>query len=104
MPDIPYISGPRPEIQATGGGQGSFSYADTSMYGVRQPRQQFVAIRRTYDGNTGLISSEVLVPSGIFVVPGTGGGTKLPGKRLYGSRATGFSPKGAVLLRLTKID
>lgn len=104
MADIPYVTTPRPELQATGGGQGSFSYADTKVYGPRQPRQPYYNVQRTYDTATGLILSELIIPTSVFVIPGSGGGAKAPGKRYYGSRATGFKPQGLVLLRLMKLE
>jgi hypothetical protein len=61
----------------TSGGQGSYSFGDTTVYGPRQTRS----------GNT----------------PGGGGGAKI-GPLQYGSRAPGFNPSGAVIIRLTKID
>lgn len=80
-----------PDLPATAGGQGSFSYINTKVYGPRQMPSSYV---KTQSG--------LLVPTHI-VVPGSGGGARAPGKRYYGSRAVGFKPEGLVLLRLMKL-
>lgn len=66
--------------QAASGGQGSYSFADTTVYGPRQPRS-----------------------GGRLTIPGTGGGAKVNKLMPYGSNAPGFNPNGAVFIRLTKI-
>lgn len=92
----------RAEVQGTAGGHGSFSYADTTVYGNRQDRTAFAG--RPWSLVGGVWVPGAAGPStGSLIVPGTGGGAKLPGKRNYGSRAPGFSPNGAVLIRLFKI-
>lgn len=102
---VPYAgSTPRPELEATSGGRGSFSYADTKVYGPRQSSQYWITARRAWDPLTGLLISELLVPTTKLIVPGTGGGAKAPGKRNYGSQAVGFKPQGLVLIRLLKLD
>lgn len=58
------------------GGQGSYSFGDTSVYGPREQRDEFK--------------------------PGGGGGAKI-GPLQYGSHALGFNPMGAVIIRLTKL-
>jgi hypothetical protein len=78
-----YLPPPVPEKNAGKGGKGSFSYADTSVYGPGQPS-------RLYDPGTSM--------------PGTGGGARLNRTAGYGSRALNFNPNGAVLIRLTKVD
>lgn len=72
--------------EASSGGQGSFSYGDTSVYGPRQSRQLF----------TGFGVSQILIP-------GSGGGAKLSKLATYGSRSPGANPNGAVFIRLTKV-
>lgn len=102
MPDIPYVSGIRPELTATDGGRGSFSYADTSVHGPRQYRGFGFTLKRTFEN--GDLISEIWVPASGVIYPGTGGGAKIPGQRKFGSRAVGFSPNGAVLIRLSRIS
>lgn len=70
---------------AANGAKGSFSYADTSVYGVGQP---------------GII----IIPAAPRVFPGAGGGARINKAAGYGSHAVGYSPNGAVFLRLTKVD
>ena len=76
----------RPELSqlAVSGGQGSFSYADTSVSGGRGNRSS-----DPYFGRA--------------IVPGAGGGARASSLLKYGSRATGFNPNGVVYLRLVKI-
>lgn len=118
---------PRPLLPATSGGQGSFSYLDTKVYGPRQQRQMYQAyydwykgIHESYIGKpivvnplTGYLEyddggdiqlpyRQFLGPAGL-IIPGTGGSAKAPGKRYFGSRAIGFKPEGLVLIRLIKI-
>lgn len=62
---------------ASSGGQGSYSFADTTVFGERQLAQQ--------------------------AVPGCGGGARPLANLLVGSKAYGYSPDGAVVVRLTKI-
>lgn len=70
------------DVSSSNGGLGSFSYVDLSVYGQRQARQ---------------------AQDGRVILPGGGGGAKLPGGRKYGSRALGFNPNGVVILRLYKV-
>lgn len=93
----------RPEVQATDGGQGSFSYQDTKVYGPRQQRQIYLQPRFTYDPVTGVAIASAPVSTNALIVPGTGGSAKAPGKRYFGSRAIGYNPNGLVLIRLLKI-
>lgn len=65
---------PTPAASASSGGQGSYSFADTTVYGNR-------GVRNLY-------------------VPGGGGGAKV-GSYKYGGAAVGWNPGGAVVLRLT---
>lgn len=77
---------PPPPLPSAGG-RGSYSYADTSVYGQRQFRQLW-EYSTTYNP---------------VYVAGGGGGAR-PGKNLkHGSRAVGFSPDGVVVLRLSQI-
>lgn len=71
--------------QAAAGGKGSFSYADTSVYGPGQA------------------ASYVPIESTAVPVPGSGGGAKL-NKHWYGSHAQAADPNGVVLIRLTKVE
>lgn len=102
---------------ATAGGQGSYSFADTSVYGPRQFRQARVWQKPVVGyssipepGHTPRVGNW---PNGTVTyttatdlylsVPGGGGGAR-PAKNLkVGSRAPGFSPDGAVVLRLSRI-
>lgn len=72
-----------PAKPATNGGRGSFSYADTSIYGNGQARS---------------------IQNGEPIVPGGGGGAKADKKFKYGSKAIGFNPNGLVFLRVYKVD
>lgn len=95
---------------ATAGGQGSYSYADTSVYGQRQPRQPWTYMKPVSTGqayadgtfvSTGLIYVPTVEPNSL--IGGSGGGAR-PAKNLkVGSRASGYSPNGVVVLRLVKI-
>lgn len=69
--------------QATWGGNGSFNYGDTSVYGPK-------GVLADYKGR-GLI------------IPGGGGGARVQSKLKYGSKAPGYSPDGLVVVRLTRI-
>lgn len=103
MGDILFVTTTRAELQATAGGNGNFSYADTTVYGNRQDRTRFA--NRTWAKVGGLwVPTAAGGLAGPLIVPGTGGGAKLPGKRYYGSRAVGFNPNGAVLIRLFKVS
>jgi|tagenome__1003787_1003787.scaffolds.fasta_scaffold18518601_1 hypothetical protein len=88
----PVQGAPVADLTATAGGQGSFSYADTKVFGPRQQRQAWAQT-----------PSGIIVPTSL-IYPGTGGGAKAPGRRYYGSRAVGFNPNGLVLLRLMKLE
>lgn len=103
---------------ATAGGQGSYSFADTSVYGPRQYRQSWTYLKPT----VGTWSVPVPGPYGTHLepyangivtytptndpylaIPGGGGGAR-PLKNLkVGSKATGFTPDGVVVVRLTRI-
>lgn len=103
MADILFTTvGVRGEVQASAGGQGSFSYADTTVYGNRQDRSAFAGRQWALVGGV-WVPSPAGVGSGSPLTPGAGGGAKLPGKRYYGGRAVGFNPNGAVLIRLFKV-
>jgi hypothetical protein len=67
---------------ASSGGQGSFAFGDTSVYGPRGSKAS---------------------SSGKTIVPGAGGGAKpIPGVKA-GSYATDFDPNGAVIVRVSKV-
>lgn len=103
---------------ATAGGQGSYSFADTSVYGARQFRQPWTYLKpvdgfsaSSFPGQFG--PTAVTLPNGTvtyvpttnpyLAIPGGGGGAR-PIKNLkVGSRAPGYSPNGVVVLRLTRI-
>jgi hypothetical protein len=79
-------------VVASNGGQGSYSYADPSVFGIRQYRQPFT-------GEPGMPN---LNPA---IIPGGGGGVKVnEGALLAGSKATGYSPDGAVFIRIFKVE
>jgi hypothetical protein len=97
--------GPAPVLiqhLASAGGQGSYSFADTSVYGQRGTRQGASQMSSVYAN--GQVTFVPLQPENIqLVIPGAGGGAR-PTKNLkVGSRAPGYSPDGAVVIRLTRI-
>lgn len=72
------------ELQKAGnGGNGSFSYRDTSVYGSREKAHATPPIGH----------NEV-------IFPGSGGGARVNKLSRYGSRAPGADPNGAVFIRL----
>lgn len=79
------------------GGQGNFSYVDTKVYGQREYAHGLTSADLEH-GYGGLFDIGI----GKLIVPGSGGGGRIPGNRKYGSRAIGYNPAGAVLIRLTK--
>lgn len=93
----------REGVQATSGGKGSFDYVNTHVYGPAQNSRFFMPV------------NEAEAWADVF--PGGGGGARLPGRRYFGSRVgairaesgqpeyfgPGFSPHGAILIRLIKI-
>lgn len=88
-----YPALPNPTIvEATPGGNGSFSYSDTTVYGVRQDRQRWIKN----------LPNGTLIDDGL-IIPGGGGGARVKGQG-FGSKTTGYSPDGVVYIRLTKID
>lgn len=87
------------------GGQGSFSYADTSVFGARQRKQPPI----TVSGEPSLMHTGVVLTPGdsappitYSVLPGSGGGARAKGLP-FGSYAVTYSPNGLVLLRLYKV-
>lgn len=87
----------------TDGGRGAFSYADTSVFGAREQKHIGYQRVRQVDYYTGAITSDTLVASTIPVEAGGGGGVVANQNLPYGSRAVGFNPNGAVIIRLTAI-
>lgn len=88
---------------ATAGGQGSYSFADTSVYGQRQFRQPWTYMKPVIVFGAGTLTYIPVTDSNNLVIPGVGGGAR-PTKNLkVGSRATGYSPDGVVVLRLSQI-
>lgn len=90
------------------GGQGSFSYADTSVFGPRERKQTVTLL----NGEPVLIHTGVplfdlaYTPSPVplvLSVLGGGGGGATRGSWKRGSHALGFSPDGAVLIRVYKV-
>lgn len=81
---------PEKVYQGSNGGQGSYSYADPSVYGARDIRSPYMTTAQ------GLDSSHYLTPGG-------GGGARPSPILKYGSKAPGYLPKGVVVLRLLKI-
>lgn len=75
-------SSPEIETPTSSGGQGSYSFSDTSVFGNRETKPPPV-----YGGQG----------------PGGGGGGAKVGTLRYGSRALGFDPNGAVIIRVMKI-
>ena len=103
----PLLGGVGPAtIQRQGGhgGQGSFSYGDTSVYGPRDFRDNFIQINKAVDPYTYEVIRETPIQTGWGIVPGGGGGAKAPGKRWHGSRALSFDPNGVVIIKVFKIE
>lgn len=103
---------------ATAGGQGSYSFADTSVYGARQLRQGWsyqkpqvgvwsVPQPGPYGTSMGNFPNGVVsyttVNDSYLAIPGGGGGARPLTNLKYGSRASGFSPNGVVVIRLSRI-
>lgn len=76
---------PTAALLAENGAKGSYSYRDTSVYGV---------------GQLGSTDPSILTP---IRRPGSGGGARLSKLAAYGSHAPGANPNGAVFIRLTKV-
>lgn len=92
----PYGLGYQQVRRAASGGRGSFSYADTTVFGARQLRAADpVAVWRP-----GTPTPET--PQ--IVVAGSGGGVRANRSLPFGSYAPGFSPHGIVLIRLTRVE
>lgn len=83
---------------AGNGGRGSFSYAEPAVHGERQMRQDLEIMIPRQPYWLGSFDRE-LRP----ILPGGGGGGKANGQFRYGSNATGFSPNGIVVIRLTRV-
>jgi hypothetical protein len=105
------------------GGTGSFSYADTKVYAPGGQPMSWLQQRWRIDSNTGAVidnGKTIWLPQALgissIVLPGQGGGAKLPGKRVYGGGAfhpdasttlgagPGPNPNGFVLIRLMTVD
>lgn len=94
-----------PIQDGTNGGRGTMSYADTSVYGEKDPVSYWVKTERTdvsYDVERPATENQVATTK--KYIPGGGGGVRALGKFPYGSRATGYSPNGTVVLRLIKFE
>lgn len=122
MAPIPY-SQRKQTPTPTKGGTGSFSYADTKVYAPGSPIAFWMQPRWRVDPATGAVIDNgahiwlpFIVGTSAQLIPGQGGGAKLPGKRLYGGGGNnsaasimlgagpGPNPNGFVLIRLMKID
>lgn len=88
---------------ATAGGQGSFSYADTSVYGQRQFRQPWTYLQPQSLPDSGVVTLVPKTETANLVAPGGGGGARPISNLKVGSRATGYSPNGVVVIRLMTI-
>lgn len=90
-------------VLGSSGGQGSYSFGDTTVYGQRGVRQNWVYQRPVAalpaDGTYSLIDTN----SGTPYVPGGGGGARPASNLKFGSKAVGFSPDGVVVVRLVRI-
>lgn len=123
MAQIPY-SQRKSQPNGTRGGTGSFSYADTKVYApgaaaafwMQQTWRVNNATGEVLDNGTHLWVPGIVGGGVTQLIPGQGGGAKLPGKRLYGGGGNnsaasimlgagpGPNPNGFVLIRLMKID
>lgn len=88
---------------ATAGGQGSYSFGDTSVYGQRQFRQAWSYLNPVLNIVTGTVTYTPITRGDMLVIPGGGGGARPLGTLKVGSRAPGYSPNGVVVIRLTRI-
>lgn len=88
---------------ATAGGQGSYSFGDTSVFGARQFRQAWAYLRPVVNTANGTVSYVPTTSNTALVIPGGGGGARPLGTVKAGSQATGYSPNGVVVIRLTRI-
>lgn len=88
---------------ATAGGQGSYSYADTSVYGQRQFRLPWTYLKPVIPYGAGTYTLVSTTDQENLVIPGGGGGARPFPNMKYGGRGIGFSLNGIVVLRLTKI-
>lgn len=96
--------GTEPTRDATSGGRGTMSYADTSVYGRGELWSYWVRVERAYDIYTGELDRVKSTVTESKYVPGGGGGVRALRKYPYGSKAPGYNPNGLVLMRLTKIS
>lgn len=111
-PFVNYVLGMTPRmfsnrgnLYATDGGRGSFSYGDTSVYGAREYKKNFVTELPNFDEATGdPLPGIRLIPTNLLVVPGSGGGARAMSKLNYGSHAQGYDPSGLTVIRLMKLD
>lgn len=88
---------------AGNGGRGAYSFADTSVFGPRQSKQNSLVDHFLFSSVTGDLTTVTQTEDGPTYEGGGGGGAKLNGLEHYGSRAPGAHPDGAVFVRLTKI-
>jgi hypothetical protein len=124
MASVPYSNRVN-KPNSTRGGMGSFSYADTKVYGLGGDPAFWLQQIWKVNNATGEVTDsgkKIWLPPGEItfstrLVPGQGGGAKLPGKRLngggsldpsastnLGGTGPGPNPNGIVLIRLMKID
>lgn len=93
---IPAVHAP---VVGTDGGLGSFSYADTSVYGPHQPQQTIV---KTFNGAGNPHWTHAPIVESYPNLRGGSGGGAHKDARKFGSNAVGYSPNGLVLIRLIK--
>jgi hypothetical protein len=116
-----YINRPDYPFPTAKGGRGAFSYADTRVFAPGADPTDFFTRDFQVNSDTGAVTwglpykpflgPKFLDAAGMIEysmaehpIPGGGGGARAPGKRLYGSRAVGYSPNGLVLIRLMRIE
>lgn len=92
-----------PYIPATAGGRGAFSYADTSIFGDRQPAVPAQIHYQTFDYYTGAPAIDRIDIGTGAGWAGGGGGARALRTKNYGSDAPTFNPNGLVLVRLTAV-
>lgn len=107
------MSGPPPpekfhpysfERQGSRGANGSFSYADTSVYGPGTGPTYPLHFLRTYASDEPRILETRLYQALHVLVPGVGGGARINKKSGFGSYAPGYNPNGAVFIRVFKVS
>lgn len=88
---------------ATAGGQGSYSFGDTTVYGQRQFRQPWSYLKPLTVPGSGVYTYQSVIDTANLIVPGGGGGARPLPTLKYGGHVSGYSPDGIVVIRLAKI-